>query len=103
MMGKYCACPVHKAAWWLLIIGGLNWLLVGLAGYDLVATLLGYGTWAARLVYILIGLSALAMLLKGKCSKCKAACSKDGMGGGCMCGHDHGNMGGSAPSDAAKM
>lgn len=43
----------------LLIIGGLNWGLVGTIGVDLVATLLGNGSAAARGVYLLVGIAAL--------------------------------------------
>jgi len=43
----------------LLIIGGLNWGLVGLFDTDLVATLLGEGSALSRVVYVLVGLSAL--------------------------------------------
>ncbi len=43
----------------LLIVGGLNWGLVGLSNFDLVATLLGEGTTLAKIVYILVGLSAV--------------------------------------------
>jgi uncharacterized protein len=43
----------------LLVVGGLNWGLVGLAGFDLVATLFGSGTVLARIVYGLVGMSAL--------------------------------------------
>jgi uncharacterized membrane protein YuzA (DUF378 family) len=48
----------------LIIIGGLNWLLVGLANFDLVAAIFG-GQDAAlsRIVYILVGLSALWQLV----------------------------------------
>lgn len=43
----------------LLIIGGINWLLVGLFSFDLVAALFGEFTGMSRLVYILVGLSAI--------------------------------------------
>jgi uncharacterized membrane protein YuzA (DUF378 family) len=43
----------------LLIIGGLNWASVALFGIDWVATIFGDGTPIARLVYIVVGLSAL--------------------------------------------
>jgi uncharacterized membrane protein YuzA (DUF378 family) len=43
----------------LLIIGGLNWALVGLFGVDMVATIFGPGSPAARLVYVAVGLAAL--------------------------------------------
>ncbi|MCX8509989.1 MAG: DUF378 domain-containing protein [Rhodobacteraceae bacterium] len=49
----------------LIIIGGLNWLLIGLAGTDLVASLFG-GPIAplSRLVYVLVGLSAIWQLVR---------------------------------------
>jgi uncharacterized protein len=43
----------------LLIIGGVNWGLVGLFDLDLVAMLFGQGSLISRIVYILVGLSAL--------------------------------------------
>ena len=44
----------------LIVIGGINWLLVGLFQFDLVAAIFG-GQDAAlsRIIYILVGLSAL--------------------------------------------
>jgi uncharacterized membrane protein YuzA (DUF378 family) len=43
----------------LLIIGGLNWGAVGLFGLDVVANIFGEGTAISRVIYILVGLSAL--------------------------------------------
>ena len=43
----------------LLVVGGLNWGLVGLFGFDLVAALFGEMSTPSRLVYSLVGLSAL--------------------------------------------
>ena len=43
----------------LLIVGGLNWGLVGLFKFDLVANLFGDGTMLARAVYVLVGIAAL--------------------------------------------
>ncbi|MBB3234422.1 DUF378 domain-containing protein [Phyllobacterium endophyticum] len=44
----------------LIIVGGLNWGLVGLFQFDLVAAIFGGQNSAlARLVYVLVGLSAL--------------------------------------------
>lgn len=42
----------------LLIIGGLNWGLVGLFDFDLVAALFGEMSLLSRIVYTLVGLSA---------------------------------------------
>lgn len=43
----------------LLIVGGLNWAMVGLFDVDVVATLFGAGSPASRVVYVLVGLAAL--------------------------------------------
>ena len=42
----------------LVIVGGLNWGLVGLFDFDLVAAIFGAGSLLARIVYVLVGLSA---------------------------------------------
>ena len=46
----------------LVIIGGLNWGLVGAFRFDLVATLLGDMSLLARIVYTLVGLAAIDMI-----------------------------------------
>lgn len=46
----------------LLIIGGLNWAMVGLFDVDMVATLFGPGTALTRIVYVVVGLAALYSL-----------------------------------------
>ena len=43
----------------LVIVGGLNWGLVGLFNFDLVAAIFGAGSTLARIVYVLVGLSAV--------------------------------------------
>lgn len=50
----------------LLVIGGLNWGLVGLFNFDLVATIFGSGAMISRLVYILVGLSGLYQAFQWK-------------------------------------
>lgn len=51
---------MDKVALTLLIIGGLNWGSVGLFRFDLVAFACGgSGTVLARIIYTLVGLSAL--------------------------------------------
>lgn len=47
----------------LLVIGGLNWGLTGLANLDLVATIFGAGSTLARIVYGVVGLSALYQIV----------------------------------------
>ena len=50
----------------LVIVGGLNWLLLGLAQFDLVATISGndFGKTSlfSSVVYILVGISAIALV-----------------------------------------
>jgi len=43
----------------LMIVGGLNWGLVGAFNFDLVATLFGAGSMLSRAVYVLVGLAAV--------------------------------------------
>ena len=51
----------------LLLIGGLNWGLVGLFGLDIIETLLGSIPMLQKLVYVLVGLSAAFMTYKKCC------------------------------------
>ena len=46
----------------LLVIGGLNWALVGLFEFDLVATLFGDMSVISRIVYVVVGLAAVYAL-----------------------------------------
>lgn len=46
----------------LVIIGALNWLLVGVFSFDLVAFLFGNLSFLSRVVYILVGLSGLYLI-----------------------------------------
>ena len=50
----------------LLDVGGLNWGLVGIFNFDLVAGIFGGGSALARIVYSLVGLSALYQALSFK-------------------------------------
>jgi uncharacterized membrane protein YuzA (DUF378 family) len=47
----------------LLIVGGLNWGLVGLFRFDLVAAIFGEMSPLSRIVYTLVGASALWQLI----------------------------------------
>jgi uncharacterized protein len=66
---------MKKLAWILLIIGGLNWGIIGVAGVDVVGFL---GEVVSRIVYVLVGLSAVMALFKGKCGKCDSGASHGG-------------------------
>lgn len=52
---------LFKSAMVLLIIGGLNWLLVGVFDFNLVYALFGK-SFLASLIYILVGVSAVAIM-----------------------------------------
>lgn len=77
--GKMCAG--HNVAWVLVLVGALNWGLVGGFGFNLVSSLLGSMPVAEKVVYILVGLSAVMMLLVCKCKKCSGGCGDKGCGG----------------------
>jgi len=47
----------------LTIVGGINWGLIGIADFNLVAALFGEDTMLTRVVYVLVGLSALYQLV----------------------------------------
>jgi len=53
---------VGTAALVLVVIGGINWGLVGFFDYNLVNSIFGVGSVIARVVYALVGLSALWVL-----------------------------------------
>jgi len=54
----------------LVLIGGLNWLLIGLFGFDLVGAIFGTMSVTTRIVYILVGAGFVYMLfILGKLEK----------------------------------
>ncbi|OGI84096.1 hypothetical protein A2997_01185 [Candidatus Nomurabacteria bacterium RIFCSPLOWO2_01_FULL_36_10b] len=83
-------------AWILIIIGALNWGLVGIFNFDIIATIFGDMGVVTRIIYILVGVSALWMLVD----------MKSGSAGGCHCGQSgckecHPNTQASSPSSSA--
>ncbi|MEI6304909.1 MAG: DUF378 domain-containing protein [Candidatus Taylorbacteria bacterium] len=64
----------HVIAFILVIVGGLNWLLVAF-NFNLVDAIFGAGSVLAKIVYILVGLSALLLVVTHKkaCRNCAAA------------------------------
>ncbi|MEK7217730.1 MAG: DUF378 domain-containing protein [Patescibacteria group bacterium] len=57
---------LNKIALVLVIIGGLNWGLVGLFDYNLVSTIFGDASTLTRIIYDLVGLSAIYMIFAGR-------------------------------------
>lgn len=64
----------HFITFMLLAIGGLNWLLVGLFGWDIGEIFGGQGAIISRIVYVSVGLSAIYELAfhKENCRICGA-------------------------------
>lgn len=47
----------------ICLIGALNWGLVGFFGFDLIAALFGPMTLVSRLIYALVGISAILLII----------------------------------------
>lgn len=56
--------PVDWITGALVIVGALNWGLVGLLNFDLVAAIFGAGSPGARIVYILVALAGVCLLVR---------------------------------------
>ena len=80
-MKKKC-CGGAKVGFVLVILGALNWGLVGLFDWNLVNALLGNWEIAERILYSLIGLSAFGMVFGCMRKRCK---SKGGSCSGGSC------------------
>lgn len=64
---------LHVIAFVLVVVGGVNWGLVGInPSYNLITVLVGNWPVVEQVIYILVGLSAvyLAVTHKGDCSTC---------------------------------
>jgi uncharacterized membrane protein YuzA (DUF378 family) len=75
---------VHMIAWVLVMIGGLNWGLVGLgwlmggADWNVVHMILGSWPTVEGIVYLLVGISAIYEIVMHK-SNCKLCSSSSSM------------------------
>jgi len=56
---------IQWVAFILVVVGGLNWGLIGFFKYNLVAAIFGDMSAMSRLVYDLVGLSAIYVLFSG--------------------------------------
>ncbi len=52
-----------KICFWLMVIGGLNWGLVGLMDFNLVVTIFGSISYLARIIYIVVALASIWVAL----------------------------------------
>ncbi len=66
-------CIICKIAALLAGIGALNWLLVALFNFNLVATVAGDMTTLAKVIYVVVGIAGALVIYSvfGKCPGCK--------------------------------
>lgn len=69
---------LHIVTFILLVVGGLNWLAVGLVGWDLGELFGGQMALVSRVIYVLVGASAVYEVLTHK-SNCKACAPSQSM------------------------
>ncbi len=79
-----CGCLTSKLGYWLVIVGAVNWGLVGLGGFfgmelNLVYLIFGFMPMLMNIVYLLVGVSGVMLVVGCPCSKCK-----NGVCDGCM-------------------
>lgn len=59
----------------LLVIGGLNWGLIGFFGFDLVETIFGGTSIFSRIVYAVVGVCALYQIFQWKAIQRRWGCT----------------------------
>jgi len=66
---------LHTIAFILVVIGAINWGLVGAGEWNIVNMLLGKWAVVERIVYVLVGLSGLALVFTHKkdCKSCETS------------------------------
>jgi len=61
--------PMGKVAFVLVVIGALNWGLVGIFNFNVVSFLLGDMSALSRIIYTLVGLSGVYMIVNASGDK----------------------------------
>jgi len=54
---------IAQIALWFVIIGGLNWGLIGLFDWNLVGFIFGMESWISRLIYALVGVGSVILIM----------------------------------------
>jgi len=74
---------LHIVTFILVIVGGLNWLLLGLFGWEIGSLFGGMDAMISRVIYLLVGLSAIYELAthKSRCRECDTMQRKPGVSG----------------------
>ena len=64
---------MNKTLMWialiLVIIGGLNWGLVGFFNFDVIASLFGTMSTISKIIYDLVGIAAIVMIFNAATMK----------------------------------
>lgn len=65
---------IHMVTFILLVVGGINWFLVGFFSFDLVQSVLGVDSIWTKIVYVIVGVSAVYELVthKKNCTLCSS-------------------------------
>ena len=66
----------HMVAFLLVIVGGLNWLILGVSGWDIGQLFGGQDEILAKVIYILVGLAAIYEISTHK-TNCKACADRN--------------------------
>jgi uncharacterized membrane protein YuzA (DUF378 family) len=68
---------LHAIAFILVIVGGLNWLLLALTGWEVGQLFGGMDAVVSKVVYVLVGLSAIYLIFTHKrdCKNCSSSSS----------------------------
>lgn len=63
---------MHKLTFFILVLGGINWLLLGVIGWEVGQLFGGSGAVVSKIIYVIIGLAAVYELAthKGNCKTC---------------------------------
>lgn len=61
----------------LVIVGAINWLLVGIFNFNLVDWITGSATWLASIIYILVGVAGIFLICWLVIRKCNMVTTSD--------------------------
>ncbi len=86
-----CMCVPARIAKWILIIGGLNWGLIGVGAFigenlNVINRILSGAPMIEWAIYVLVGVSAVVKIIGCRCKSCgpEQAGAIGGMTGGAM-------------------
>ena len=73
-------CGTAKIAWYLVLVGGLNWGLVGAgmlmgSSWNLVSMIFGSMPTVEAIIYLVVGICTLVSIFGCPCKKCKESCA----------------------------